>query len=93
MESSLKGKESGAQELRSRLRDTAKSLPYMKEEYPVRWLKLEKDLTSKDGLILLANVKTKARELNFHFAEETESKELDEALRFFHEIGVITYPR
>ena len=93
VESSLKGKESGAQVLRSRLRDTAKSLPYMKEEYPVRWLKLEKDLTSKDGLILLADVKTKARELNFHFAEETESKELDEALRFFHEIGVITYPR
>ena len=36
VESSLKGKESGAQVLRSRLRDTAKSLPYMKEKYPVR---------------------------------------------------------
>ena len=93
VESSLKGKESGAQELRFRLREKAKSLPYMKEEYPVRWLKLEEDLTLKDGLILLADVKTKARELNFHFAEETESEELDEALRFFHEIGVITYPR
>ena len=93
VESSLKGKESGAQVLRSRLREKAKSLPYMKEEYPVRWLKLEEDLTLKDGLILLADVKTKARELNFQFAEETESKELDEALRFFHEIGVITYPR
>ena len=94
VESSQKGKKSGAQELRSRLREKAKSLPYMKEEYPVRWLKLEEDLTSKDGLILLADVKTKARELNFHFAEVTEeSPELDEALRFFHEIGVITYPR
>ena len=94
VESSQKGKKSGAQELRSRLREKAKSLPYMKEEYPVRWLKLEEDLTSKDGLILLADVKTKARELNFHFAEVTgESPELDEALRFFHETGVITYPR
>lgn len=94
VESSQKGKESGAQELRSCLSEKAKSLPYMKEEYPVRWLRLERDLTSKDGLILLADVKAKARKLNFHFNEDSgECQELDEALRFFHEIGVITYPR
>ena len=94
VENSQKGEESGAQALRSCLAKKAKSLPYMKEEYPVRWLRLETDLKSKEGLILLADVKEKARELNFPFDDASEScQELDEALRFFHEIGVITYPR
>ena len=92
VESSQEGEESGAPGLRCCLRKKADSLPYMKQEYPVRWLQLE-EMLKDQGLVLLAEVKEKAKAVGFPFPPSGgECKEFDLAMKFLHDIGVITYP-
>ena len=92
VESSQEGEESGAPGLRCCLRKKADSLPYMKQEYPVRWLQLE-EMLKDQGLVLLADVKEKAKAVGFPFPPSGgECKEFDLAMKFLHDIGVITYP-
>ena len=92
VESSQEGEESGAPGLRRCLRKKADSLPYMKDEYPVRWLQLEERLKDR-GLIQLTVVKEEAKEVGFPFPPSGgECKEFDLAMKFLHDIGVITYP-
>ena len=92
VESSQESKESGAPGLRCCLRKKAESLPFMKEEYPVRWLQLEEKLKDR-GLVLLAEVKEEAKAVGFPFPPSGgECKEFEQAMKFLHDIGVITYP-
>ena len=92
VESSQEGKESGAPGLRCCLRKKAESLPFMKQEYPVRWLQLEEKLKDR-GLVLLAEVKEEAKAVGFPFPPlGGECKEFELAMKFLHDIGVITYP-
>ena len=92
VESSQENKESGAPGLRCCLRKKADSLPYMKQEYPVRWLQLE-EMLKDQGLVLLADVKEKAKAVGFPFPPSGgECKEFELAMKFLHDIGVITYP-
>ena len=92
VESSQEDEESGAPGLRFCLRKEADSLPFMKQEYPVRWLQLEEKLKDR-GLVLLADVKDEAKAVGFPFPPTGgECKEFHLAMQFLHDIGVITYP-
>ena len=92
VECSQSGKESGAPGLKYCLTKKAASLPYIKEEYPVRWLQLEKRLMER-GVLPLSVVKEEAKEVGFPFPPSRgECKEFEIAMKFLHDIGVIIYP-
>ena len=92
VESSQEDEESGAPGLRCCLRKKADSLPFMKQEHPVRWLQLEEKLKDR-GLVLLEDVKDEAKAVGFPFPPTGgECKEFHLAMQFLHDIGVITYP-
>ena len=79
-------KESGAESLKKVIEETADSLPFMDEEYPMKWLQFQEKLQEEPGLRKLEAVEEMAQELGL-------SKEAtDLALQFFHDIGVITVP-
>ena len=79
-------KESGAESLKKVIEETADSLPFMDEEYPMKWLQFQEKLQEEPGLRKLEAVEKMAQELGL-------SKEAtDLALQFFHDIGVITVP-
>ena len=92
VESSQEDEKSGVTGLRCCLRKKADALPFMKEEYPVRWLQLEEKLKDR-GLVLLTDVKDEAKAVGFPFSPTGgECREFHLAMQFLHDIGVITYP-
>ena len=79
-------KESGAESLKKVIEETANSLPFMDEEYPMKWLQFQERLQEEPGLRKLEAVEKMAQGLGL-------SKEATVlALQFFHDIGVITVP-
>ena len=92
VESSQEDEKSGVTGLRCCLRKKADALPFMKEEYPVRWLQLEEKLKDR-GMVLLTDVKDEAKAVGFPFPPTGgECKEFHLAMQFLHDVGVITYP-
>ena len=92
VESSQEDRESGVLDLRCCLRKEADSLPFMKQEYPVRWLQLEEKMKDR-GLVLLTDVKDEPKAVGFPFPPTGgECREFHLAMQFLHDIGVITYP-
>ena len=79
-------KESGAESLKKVIEETADSLPFMDEEYPMKWLQFQERLQEEPGLRKLEAVEKMAQELGL----SKEARDL--ALPFFHDIGVITMP-
>jgi hypothetical protein len=84
VESSIEDEESsGAKALKQALEKIAGTLPFIHERYPIRWLELREKLEKEKDLVRIEKVR---KLLNF------KERQIDLALKFFHDIGIITYP-
>jgi ankyrin repeat protein/GTPase SAR1 family protein len=84
VESSIEDEESsGAKSLKQALEKIADTLPFIHDRYPIRWLQLQEGLEKKE----LVRIEEVRRLL------DVKEEQIDLALKFFHDIGIITYPR
>jgi hypothetical protein len=92
-----KRKESGAASVQQAIRKCWEELDYEKEAYPTTWLRFEAYLQRQRGsdvkvkIVDAESVRQAARE-RFGIGGEDE-RDIELALRFFHDTGTIVYPR